>query len=75
MREQKLSNAPAFRPALLSTSMLLLLGQIAFYTWIPTEFCNYLAYDLGGNPQSAQLVERGAPTGKQRKQVVRHVTH
>lgn len=41
---------------------------------IPMEFCNYLAYDLGGNPQNARLVERGAPTGKRRKQVVRHVT-
>jgi hypothetical protein len=40
---------------------------------IPMEFCNYLAFDFGGDANSAQLVKRGMPTGKQRKQVVRHV--
>lgn len=39
---------------------------------IPLEFCNYMAYDLGGEPESAELVERGMPTGRLRKQVVRH---
>ncbi len=38
---------------------------------IPMEFCNYMAYDVGSDSQSAKLVPRGLPTGRQKKQEVR----
>ncbi len=40
---------------------------------IPMEFCNYMAYDVGSDSQSAKLVPRGLPTGRQKKQEVRQL--
>ncbi len=39
---------------------------------IPLELCNYMAYDFGGDPESAKMVARGMPTGRLKKQIVRH---
>lgn len=40
---------------------------------IPLHFCSYMSYYLNGDSDAAQFVERGTPTGRERKQVIRSI--
>lgn len=40
---------------------------------IPMHFCGYMSYYLNGDSDAAQFVERGTPTGRERKQVIRSI--